>query len=73
MLEKLQDRQLKQHPNIGMISDLIYDAALNWRGAYIEYGTHYPIAKYKIEQEQEKNPRFAAFLEVSFLSLVGDR
>lgn len=64
LLEKLQDRQSKQHPHFGMISDLILDAALNWQDAYMEYVTHYPIAKAKVEEEKQKNKRFAAFLEV---------
>ena len=67
LLEKLHDRQAKQHPQFGTISDLLLDAALNWQDAYMEYVTHYPIAKAKVQEEQQKNPRFAAFLEVSVL------
>lgn len=64
LLENLEARQLEQHPNFGMISDLILDAALNWQEAYMEYITHYPIAKYKVEEEKARNPRFEAFLSV---------
>jgi hypothetical protein len=63
LLERLQARQVEQHPQIGTISDLVFDAALNWQEAYMEYVTHYPIAKAKVQEESLKNPRFAAFLE----------
>jgi hypothetical protein len=33
----------------------------------MEYVTHYPISKAKVQEEQQRNPRFAAFLEVSAL------
>lgn len=65
LLEKLHDRQTKQHPHFGTVSDLLLDAALNWQDAYMEYVTHYPISKAKVQEEQQRNPRFAAFLEVS--------
>jgi hypothetical protein len=70
LLEKLHSRQEEQHPRIGPISDLIYDAALKWQDAIIEYGSHYPKAKYAWEQEKRTNPKFAAFLEVRSTSLV---
>ncbi|WWC58812.1 uncharacterized protein I303_101356 [Kwoniella dejecticola CBS 10117] len=63
LLENLQHRQLEQHPHFGMISDLIFDAALNWQEAYMEYVTHYPIAKAKVQEEESRNPKFAAFLQ----------
>ncbi|WWD17661.1 hypothetical protein CI109_102102 [Kwoniella shandongensis] len=63
LLENLQFRQLEQHPNVGIISDLIFDAALNWQEAYMEYVTHYPIAKAKVQEEEARNPKFAAFLQ----------
>ncbi|WRT64361.1 uncharacterized protein IL334_001293 [Kwoniella shivajii] len=63
LLENLQFRQLEQHPHFGMISDLIFDAALNWQEAYMEYVTHYPIAKAKVQEEEHGNPKFAAFLQ----------
>lgn len=64
LLEKMQARQLEQHPRFGMISDLLLDAALNWQDAYMEYVTHYPIAKAKVAEEEVRNPKFAAFLKV---------
>ncbi|WVN89138.1 uncharacterized protein L203_104354 [Cryptococcus depauperatus CBS 7841] len=63
LLENLQHRQIQQHPNVGMISDLIFDAALNWQEAYMEYVTHYPIAKAKAQDEERNNPKFAQFLK----------
>jgi hypothetical protein len=73
LLEKLHDRQTKQHPLFGTVSDLLLDAALNWQDAYMEYVTHYPISKAKVQEEQQRNSRFAAFLEVSAHSLQGHR
>jgi hypothetical protein len=64
LLENLQNRQLEQHPHFGMISDLLLDATLNWQDAYMEYVTHYPIAKAKVQEEEVRNPKFAAFLKV---------
>jgi len=65
LLEKLHARQEEQHPRVGSVSDLIYDAALRWQDAIIEYGSHYPKAKYAWEHERRTNPKFAAFLDVS--------
>lgn len=65
LLENLQVRQLEQHPNFGMISDLILDAALNWQEAYMEYVTHYPVAKWNVQREIDRNPVFRNFLDVS--------
>lgn len=69
LLENMQNRQLEQHPRFGMVSDLLLDAALNWQDAYMEYVTHYPIAKAKVQEEELKNPKFAAFLKVSMAQL----
>ena len=66
LLEDLQARQLKEHPEIGAIGDLYLSAVLEfhgWREAYMEYVTHYPIAKAKVEEEKARNPRFVAFLD----------
>ncbi|KIR59038.1 hypothetical protein I314_05022 [Cryptococcus bacillisporus CA1873] len=62
-LHNLQIRQLEQHPHIGMISDLVFDAALNWQEAYMEYVPHYPIAKVKVQEEEARNTKFASFLK----------
>ncbi|BEJ01662.1 hypothetical protein CcaverHIS631_0603440 [Cutaneotrichosporon cavernicola] len=63
LLADLHDRQLKQHPKVGMVSDLMLNAYLNGNEAYAEYMPHYPIAKAKIDEEKSKNPNFAAFLQ----------
>lgn len=68
-LQNLQIRQLEQHPHIGMISDLVFDAALNWQEAYMEYVPHYPIAKVKVQEEEASNSKFASFLKVCLSSV----
>jgi hypothetical protein len=73
LLEKLQSRQLEQHPSLGAVADLVFDAALNWQEAYMEYVTHYPIAKAKVQEEQMRNPRFAQFLEACLKNPVTNR
>lgn len=67
LLSDLHERQIEQHPNFGMVSDLIFNAALHWHEAYMEYMPHYPIAKAKIDEEKARNPAFTAFLDVSWL------
>ncbi|WVQ77044.1 hypothetical protein IAR50_006723 [Cryptococcus sp. DSM 104548] len=73
LLRNLQQRQLEQHPNVGMISDLVFDAALNWQEAYMEYVTHYPIAKAKVQEEEHNNPKFAAFLKACLKDPASNR
>jgi hypothetical protein len=43
----------------------VFDTALNFREAYLEYIPNYPIAAYRVEEEKEKNPAFKAFHEVN--------
>lgn len=64
LLSRLHQRQEEQHPRLGPIGDLIYDAALNWQDAVTEYGIHYPKAKYAVDDERLTNAKFKAFLEV---------
>jgi hypothetical protein len=66
MLDRLHEIQREQHPIIRSVSEPIFDAALNWREAYMEYVPHYPIAVYKIEDEMANNPAFKTFVEVNF-------
>ncbi|GMK54133.1 hypothetical protein CspeluHIS016_0107190 [Cutaneotrichosporon spelunceum] len=63
LLADLHQRQLEQHPQFGIVSDLMLNAVLLWHEAYIEYLPHYPIAKAKVDEEQARNPAFAAFLD----------
>jgi hypothetical protein len=42
----------------------MFDAALNWREAYMEYIPNYPIAAYRIDEEMGNNLAFKTFVEV---------
>jgi len=68
LVEKLQEIQREQHPNIHSITAAMYDAALNWREAYMEYIPNYPIAAYRIDEEMANNLAFRTFVDVSFHS-----
>jgi hypothetical protein len=63
LLESLQARQTEQHPHVGPIGDLVFDAALQWQETYLEYNSHYPKAKYALEQEVASNKALKSFLE----------
>ncbi|TFK21787.1 signal transducer [Coprinopsis marcescibilis] len=63
LVDKLHDIQLEEHPQINSVTAAIFDAALNFREAYMEYIPNYPIAAYRIDDEMEHNPRFREFVE----------
>lgn len=63
LIEKLHEIQLEEHPRIKSITAAIFDAALNFREAYMEYIPNYPIAAYKIDEAMASNPRFKTFVE----------
>ncbi|PVG01912.1 Dbl domain-containing protein [Serendipita vermifera] len=63
MLERLHEIQREEHPFIRSITAPVFDAALNWRDAYLEYIPHYPIAAFKIDDEMANNPSFKAFID----------
>ncbi|KAG7094177.1 hypothetical protein E1B28_007786 [Marasmius oreades] len=63
LLEKLQEIQREEHPVIRSITAAVFDAALNFRDAYLEYITHYPISEYRIDEELAQNPVFKKFVE----------
>ena len=65
LVEKLHEIQREQHPNIHSITAAMYDAALNWREAYMEYIPNYPIAAYRIDEEMANNLAFRTFVDVS--------
>lgn len=69
LLRNLHARQEEQHPTMGPISDLIYDAALKWGDAYQEYASNLPKALFAIDEEKKNNPKFVAFLEVRISSI----
>ncbi|KAL0068394.1 Rho guanine nucleotide exchange factor [Marasmius tenuissimus] len=63
LLDKFQEIQRDEHPVIRSITAAVFDAALNFRDAYLEYIPHYPIAEYKIDEESGRNPIFKKFVE----------
>ncbi|TFY73275.1 hypothetical protein EWM64_g10737, partial [Hericium alpestre] len=63
LLDRLHAIQREEHPVINSVTAAIFDAALNWREAYMEYVTNYPIAEYRIVDEMASNPMFKAFVE----------
>ncbi|RXW24819.1 hypothetical protein EST38_g1034 [Candolleomyces aberdarensis] len=65
LIDKLHEIQLEEHPRIKSITAAIFDAALNFREAYMEYIPSYPIAAYRIDEEMATNPRFKTFVEES--------
>lgn len=65
LVEGFHEIQREQHPNIHSITAVMYDAALNWREAYMEYIPNYPIAAYRIDEEMANNLAFKTFVEVN--------
>lgn len=63
LVEKFHEIQREQHPTIRSIIAPIFDAALNFREAYMEYIPNYPIAEYRIGDEMENNLAFRTFVE----------
>ncbi|KAF8677361.1 hypothetical protein RHS04_05906 [Rhizoctonia solani] len=63
MLDTLHEIQREEHPIIRSISAPIFDAALNWRDAYMIYIPHYPIAEYLVDSQKAENKEFRAFVE----------
>jgi hypothetical protein len=70
LLHRLTKRQRDQHPVIGSVTDLIFDAILQWGDSYMNYAANYPIAKWKIDRELRNNPSFKEFFDVSFSSFL---
>jgi hypothetical protein len=64
MIEKFFELQCDQHPTIRSVVAPIFDAALNFREAYMEYIPNYPIAAYRIDDEMANNLPFKTFVEV---------
>lgn len=59
----LQELQVQQHPQLGVIAEPILNAALNWHEAYMEYVPNEPIALAKVDEEKANNPAFRHFIE----------
>lgn len=64
LVEKFHEIQTEQHPVIHSITAPVFDAALNFREAYMEYIPNYPIAAYRIDDEMENNLAFKTFVDV---------
>ena len=69
LVDELHEIQREQHPRINSITAAIFDAALNFRDAYMEYIPNYPIAAYRIDDEMANNLAFKTFVDVSRLSI----
>ncbi|KAG8763381.1 hypothetical protein FRC11_004256 [Ceratobasidium sp. 423] len=63
MLDRLHEIQREEHPIIRSISPPVFDAALNWRDAYMIYIPHYPIAEYLVDSQKAENKEFKEFIE----------
>lgn len=48
----------------------MFDAALNFRDAYMEYIPNYPIAAYRIDDEMANNIDFKTFVDVRLVHLL---
>lgn len=64
LVEKFHEIQTEEHPTIRSVTAALFDAALNFREAYMEYVPNYPIAAYRIDNEMALNPAFKAFVDV---------
>ena len=64
LVEKFHLTQREQHPHIRSITAAVFDTALYFREAYMEYVPNYPIAAYRIDDEMANNPAFKTFVEV---------
>lgn len=64
LVSKFHEIQREEHPTIKSITAAVFDAALNFRDAYMEYIPNYPIAAYRIDDEMGTNEPFRRFVEV---------
>jgi len=69
-VDDLHEIQREQHPRINSITAVTFDAALNFRDAYMEYIPNYPIAAYRIDEEMANNLAFKTFVDVSRLFYI---
>ncbi|KAF8956940.1 CNH domain-containing protein [Flammula alnicola] len=63
LVDNLQEIQREQHPHIRTVTAPLFDAALNFRDAYMEYIPNYPIAAYRIDEEMANNLPFKTFVD----------
>jgi hypothetical protein len=71
LVNNLHEIQREEHPRIRSITAAVFDAALNFREAYMEYIPNYPIAAYRIDDEMANNPAFKTFVEVRQVLCIG--
>jgi hypothetical protein len=71
LVNNLHEIQREEHPRIRSITAAVFDAALNFREAYMEYIPNYPIAAYRIDDEMANNPAFKTFVEVRQFLCIG--
>jgi len=64
LLDQLHEIQREEHPTIRSLTAPMFDAALNFRDAYMEYVPNYPIAAYRVDDEMANNIEFKMFVEV---------
>lgn len=65
LCQKFQEIQREQHPTIQTVTAALFDAALNFREAYMKYIPNYPIAAYRIDDEMANNAAFKSFVEAA--------
>lgn len=70
LLDQLHEIQREEHPIIKSITAPLFDAALNFRDAYMEYIPNYPIAAYRIDDELANNPEFKSFVDVRWTLFI---
>ncbi|KAF8902367.1 Dbl-like domain-containing protein [Gymnopilus junonius] len=63
LVDNLHEIQREEHPKINSITAAMFDAALNFREAYMEYIPNYPIAAYRIDDEMANNLAFKTFVD----------
>ncbi|KAJ3514155.1 hypothetical protein NLJ89_g2537 [Agrocybe chaxingu] len=63
LVDKFHEIQREQHPHINSVTAPMFDAALNFREAYMEYIPNYPIAAYRIDDEMANNLAFKTFVD----------
>jgi hypothetical protein len=64
LVERLHEIQREEHPVIRSITAALFDAAISFRDAYLDYIPNYPIGVYRINAELATNPVFKSFYEV---------
>ena len=64
LVDKFHEIQREEHPTIHTVTAAVFDAALNFREAYMEYIPNYPIAAYRIDDEMANNLPFKTFVDV---------